>query len=253
MTDPQPTIFIGIDPTGARDALVYVALDADRRILAIGGGKASDVLAFAAGQSQALAAVNAPSGPNLGLTEREQVRQHLFAEPGGGRWSNLRLAEAELAARGLPGPRTPARVEDCPAWMQRGFQLARQLNLLGYQTYPQPEAARQQVEVQAAAVFASFSQGSLFDQRSLEGRLQRQLILHEQDLPVQDPMDFFEEVTRHRLMRGVLPFEMIYRPHELNALACAFTAWLAVHQPEQVLTLGDQEEGQVLLPVIREP
>jgi hypothetical protein len=241
LSEPH-TLFLGIDPTGAREGLVYVALDAERRIFAIGGGRMSDVLAFAAGQGQALVAVNAPSGLNLGLTEKEEVQQRLFSEPEGGQWTNLRVAEVELNQLGLESPQTGAKIEDCPAWMQRGFSLYQQLGRMGYSPYPSEERVRQWIEVSAKAIFNSLAEGSLFEPRGLEGRLQRQLILHNEGIAVQDPMDFFEEVTRHRLLRGVLPYEMIYRAHELNALAAAYTGWLAVHQPERVLTLGIHEK-----------
>ena len=248
LSDPH-TLFIGIDPSGARDGLVYVALDADRQIFAIGGGKVSDVLAFLAGQSQALAAINAPSALNQGLSEKEDVQQRLFVDPQGGRWTNLRIAEMELIQRGLDGQTTPARLRDCPAWMQRGFTLYQQLQKMGYNAFPADEGQRQWLEVNARAAFASLAQGELFEARLLEGRLQRQLLLHAEGVAVQDPMDFFEEVTRHRLLRGILPYEMILEAHELNALAGAYTAWLAVHQPERVMAVGDEREGLVRLPV----
>ena len=40
---------------------------------------------------------------------------------------------------------------------------------------------------------------------SLEGRLQRQIILYEQGLRIKDPMDFFEEITRYKLAKGIWP------------------------------------------------
>ena len=40
-------------------------------------------------------------------------------------------------------------------------------------------------------------------------------------------MEFFEEVTRHRLRHGILPLEKLYTPGELDALTAAYLAWLA--------------------------
>ena len=68
---------------------------------------------------------------------------------------------------------------------------------------------------------------------TLEGRLQRQLVLFEQDMGIKDPMEFFEEITRHRLLKGILPIECIYTSEELDALVAAFTAYLAVNQPRR--------------------
>jgi predicted RNase H-like nuclease len=36
---------------------------------------------------------------------------------------------------------------------------------------------------------------------------------------------------------------------ELDALVAAYTAWLAGMQREQVMFLGDETEGQIVLPV----
>ena len=84
---------------------------------------------------------------------------------------------------------------------------------------------------------------------SLEGRLQRQLALHERRVAVYDPMRIFEEFTRFRLLSGILPLGDLHSPGELDALVAAYTAWLAAKQPGSVTLLGDPDEGQVILPV----
>lgn len=58
-------------------------------------------------------------------------------------------------------------------------------------------------------------------------------------------MDFFEEITRWRLLRGLLPLEKIFSADELNALICAHVAWRAAHQPESLRWQG----GQIALPL----
>jgi len=82
----------------------------------------------------------------------------------------------------------------------------------------------------------------------MEGRLQRQIILYERGLRIKDPMDFFEEVTRYKLVKGILPMELLYLLNQLDALAAAYTAWLTVHKKESVFTIGDPKEGMVVLP-----
>jgi predicted RNase H-like nuclease len=62
-------------------------------------------------------------------------------------------------------------------------------------------------------------------------------------------MGFFEEITRFKLMRGILPTDILYSPEQLDVLATAYTAWLAIHRPEEVTVLGDRSEGQMILPV----
>jgi predicted RNase H-like nuclease len=84
--------------------------------------------------------------------------------------------------------------------------------------------------------------------RSLEGRLQRQLALHSRTMAVPDPMRIFEEITRFRLMQGILPLEKLHTYHELEALVAAYTAWAAAKKPDEVTLLGDTEEGQIVLP-----
>jgi hypothetical protein len=79
--------------------------------------------------------------------------------------------------------------------------------------------------------------------------LQRQLALYEQELGIKDPMDFFEEITRHRLLMGVLPTEFIYNADQLDAMVAAFTAYLAASHPGRVIRIGDKQEGQITLPV----
>jgi predicted RNase H-like nuclease len=49
-------------------------------------------------------------------------------------------------------------------------------------------------------------------------------------------------------MKGIWPVELLYLPEELDSLAAAYTAWLAYRKPEQVLRIGDEKEGQIVLP-----
>ena len=83
---------------------------------------------------------------------------------------------------------------------------------------------------------------------TLEGRLQRQLILYEMGLEIPDPMSFYEELTRHRLLNGILPLDNVFDSGELDAITTAFSAYLIIKKPEQAMWLGDPEEGQVVIP-----
>jgi hypothetical protein len=74
------------------------------------------------------------------------------------------------------------------------------------------------------------------------------LILYDRKVKVPDPMRFFEEITRFRLLNGILPEEGLYSAEELDALVAAYTAWQAALNPEQVTLLGDPQEGQIVLP-----
>ena len=61
-------------------------------------------------------------------------------------------------------------------------------------------------------------------------------------------MRVFEEITRYRLLQGILPLDNLYSAGELDALVAAFTAWVAATSPEGVTVLGAPEEGQIVLP-----
>jgi hypothetical protein len=64
-----------------------------------------------------------------------------------------------------------------------------------------------------------------------------------------DPMRFFEEITRFRILKGIWPLEDLYSPAELDAMVGAYTAWKAAVQPDKVCRLGDPAEGEIVLPV----
>jgi hypothetical protein len=243
------TTFIGIDPTAGQKPFTYVALDGDLRLLALGQGQMDDVLAFVGGQQNAFVAVNAPQQPNQGQMAAREVRQRLDPPPRAGRWTGFRVAEYELHARGISIPRTPEQEKDCSRWMQMGFNLFRGMKKLGYATYPAGEASHQVMEVYPHGSYTALLERVPFPKHLLEGRIQRQLILYIHQLNVSNPMDIFEEITRHRLLQGILPLEGLHSADELDALVAAFTAWLAATKPEHVTLVGHAEEGQIVLPV----
>jgi hypothetical protein len=243
------TTFIGIDPTAGQKPFTYIALDNDLRLLAIGQGHMNDVLAFTAGQRQAAVAVCAPRLPNRGLMARAEVRQQLIPAPRPGRWTNFRVAEYQLRQHNISCPQTYAQEESCSRWMQTGFALYRGLDSIGYRPFPCPEQPLVSIEVYPHACYTALLGRVPLPKSSLEGRIQRQLILEENDVHVSDPMRLFEEITRHRLLQGLLPLEHLHQPSELDALVAAYTAWLAVCHPEQTTLLGEVEDGQIVVPV----
>lgn len=245
----EHTTFIGIDPTAGKRPFVYAALDGDLRMLALGQGEKDEVLAFVAGQRQAVVAVCAPRRPNLRVMERPEVREQLTPQPKPGRWTNFRLAEYLLRQHNIRIPKTPRQEKDCPNWMRMGFKIYRRLEEQGYKPYPSEGDLHQSVEVYPHASYTALLGLPPFPKHSLEGRLQRQMVLYEQKINVPDPMRFFEEITRHRLLRGLLPEEGVFTPGELDALVAAFTAWRAALHPDEVICLGHPEEGQIILPV----
>jgi len=240
--------FIGIDPTAGLRPFAYASLDSDLRLLALGQAEMEEVLAFVAGQRQAVVAVSAPRRPNQGLMDQPEVRNQLNPTPRPGRWTNFRVAEYLLRQHNIISHQTSSREEDCPNWMQMGFTLFRRLEGLGYSSFPSTDSNRQVLEVYPHASYTVLLGQAPFSKHSLEGRLQRQLVLSELEINVPEPMRFFEEITRHRMLRGILPDEHIYSPFELDALVAAYTAWLATTHPGQVTRMGDPQEGEIILP-----
>lgn len=207
-----------------------IALDEEQHIQAQGRGELADALSFAAGTNDAIVAINAPARLANGLAAGRAV-------------------EKELLAQGAWIYQTPASLKGCPASLRRGLELHQRLAEMGYLDYPAADAQRQKIESPAEAAFWSLLGTRPFDHLTLEGRLQRQLVLADAGINVPDAMDFFEEITRHKLLRGILPLENIFSPEELNALMCAHVAWHTAHQPESVRLMGEPEEGQLVLPL----
>ena len=61
-------------------------------------------------------------------------------------------------------------------------------------------------------------------------------------------MNFFEEITRFKLMKGILPTDQVYAADMLDVLAAAYTAWMAANRPDQVSAIGEASEGQIIVP-----
>ena len=244
------SLFIGVDPSGGRKPFTYAALDQNAKLVALGGGEQEDVLAFIAGQPGALVAVNAAQRPSKGLVRQENIRQSLPPLHTAGRSLDMRLAEHQLRQRGINVPMTPARKELCSNWVQAGFNFYTRIEQLGFQAFPAEQASYQWLETNAHASFCVLLGQNPLPRTSLEGRLQRQLVLYEQGLNIRDPMDFFEEITRHKLLRGFLPLEHIYHPEELDAIAAVQVAFVAGRHPARILRVGDADEGQISLPAV---
>jgi len=250
--DSVHTTCIGIDIAPSRRPFSYAALDSEKRLLAMGQCQILEVLAFTSGQQQALIAMNAPMRPGQGLMEQDEIRKSLSPRPTGSHWTDLRGAEYQLHAAGITVPHTPAREKDCHAWQRHGFTLAHNFADYGFRQYALYEdAPLQMLETQTDAIFHLVTGYAPAEDRLLEGRLQRQMLLHEHDIPVTDPMDLFEEITRFRLLKGELAINNVLSTGELNALTAAWLAWLAVNEPGKIQKFGIAEEGEIVLPLAK--
>jgi predicted nuclease with RNAse H fold len=240
------SVFIGIDPTSSQKSFTFAVLNRDLQLAALSDGDLEDVPSLLADFTSAVVAVNAPAQVNRGLVrekmKREMVKQHQI------RGAELRMAEYELRERGIAVSGTPANEAVCPGWMRLGFELFRKLEKMGYRMFPSNGASHLVLETHPHACFCVMSGGSPLSKPSLEGRLQRQLLLHDHGVRINDPMDFFEEITRYKLAKGIWPMELLYLPEQLDALVAAYTAWLAVNKPAKISSVGDEQEGLIFLP-----
>jgi hypothetical protein len=239
--------YIGIDPTAGRGMLAYAVIDSTGHVLARTQDTLENVLAFLAGQSQAVIAINAAPHPSQGLLAQPEVRDR-FTPPPSSAWARYRIVEYQLHLHSISLPRTPPSEAEASSSARLGFEFYRRINRLGYHPFG-GEAPLQWVEVNTNACYYVWAGKKPLARNLLEGRLQRQLILYETRLRLPDPMDFFEEITRYRLRQGILPVDNIYKPPILDALAASLTAWMIAERPDEVHWLGDPQEGLIVLPV----
>lgn len=230
-----PPNYIGIDLASGKYPFTFAALDAGRTIIAQGHGHMEDILAYCAGQPSAVLAINAPS-PLPGTVDPAPAGQ-------------IPTIEEVLSAHGYPVSRVIYDPDSAPLRLKRGFALYQRLIHMGYQPYGNGEPAHTWLEVDSEACYWAWLGEPTLDGRTLEGCQQRQLILNNEGWPVPDPMDFYEEITRHRLLHGNLPFGMIMSLRMLHALAAAVTAWTVVNKPAQSCRLGREGGRQIHFPV----
>jgi hypothetical protein len=244
----KPLSYIGVDPTAGRFPFTFAALNQERKLIVLAAGDVNDVIAFLTEQKFCVVAVNAPPHPNLGLVRMNLEKQNLAR--GQLRGSDMRQAECELRERGITISPTPARLEACPAWMQMGFDLFHRLEEAGFKQYPEENAPKLWLETHPHAAFCALLGQIPLSKPTLEGRLQRQIALYEQGIGMKDPMEFFEEITRHKLLHGSFPMEMVYTAEELDTMMAAYMAFCVVNNPQETVLIGNSQEGQIALPVM---
>lgn len=244
----KDTVFIGIDPSSGEESLTYAVLDKDLNLLAMSQQELSTVAAFAGGQKAAVVGVNAPRRLNQGLMKNDAVRDALRPQPTPERWTGFRVAEYLLFQHNIRIPKTSEKVSDCPGWMQVGFKLYRRLEEMGFVEYPGDDHPQKTLEVYPHAAYTVLLKRIPYLKRTLEGRLQRQLVLHSLAVDVPDPMGIFEEITRYKILQGQLPLDDLYEVDELEALMAAYLAWKTTVESHEITLVGDPREGEIILP-----
>jgi hypothetical protein len=128
--------------------------------------------------------------------------------------------------------------------LQRGKQIhtdfKEKISQAGFQSFSQRNnTTKQWIETNPQDCFRALIGQNLLSRRTLEGRLQRSAVLYEQGLQMTDPMDIFEEITRYKLIQGILPLENLPSSKELDALGAAYLAWMVVNRPRATLVQGE--------------
>lgn len=242
-------IYLGVDPTAGRRPLNYAILDGKLGILAEGCGQVDDLLRAIEPYPDILCAMDAPLMPNQGLLSDPARRAEAGLPAHKTTYSQFRVCEYQLKSRGINLYSTPAEVETAPKWMRAGWALYDRLRAMGFETFaPGSRAPRQFFEVHPHASFTVRLGRVPYRKDTLEGRLQRQLLLLEEGLRITDAMEVLEEVTRHRLLRGSLDLHGLRNHDELDALAAALTAFYAGARPKEVALVGDLQDGQIVVP-----
>ena len=247
----KESLFIGIDPPSGAKSLTYAALDQDLNLVALSKGDLSEVSAFVGGQKAAFVGINAPRRLNQGLMKKDVVRDRLTPQPNPGRWIAFRVAEYLLFQLNIRIPKTPDKLIDCPGWMKNGFSLYRRLEKLGYRDYPAGDYKKQLLEVYPHAAFTVLLKRIPYLKKTLEGRLQRQLLLHSLSVDVPDPMRVFEEITRYKIIQGQIPLDGLYSVEELEAIIAAYLAWKVASEPDEITLVGDPKEGAIVVPAVK--
>lgn len=109
----------------------------------------------------------------------------------------------------------------------------------GFKPFSRKSFPRQLIETSVQDCFRAWSGHRLLARRALEGRLQRSAVLYEQGLQITDPVDIFEEITRYKLVQGILPLDRLPSSRELDALAAAYLAWMSLNRPGQIVPKGE--------------
>jgi predicted nuclease with RNAse H fold len=242
--------YVGIDPTAGTRPMNFAAIDRDLRILSLEKGDMEAVLSFVHGLGQAVVAIDAPQSPNQSLMADPVVRARYGLPAHGDTWAGWKVCEYELRRRNVRLYRTPGKESEAPRWVRKGFALYRRLKASHFELFVQgqPLGSRGLLEVHPHACFTVMLGRRPFLKGTLEGRLQRQLVLYLEGVDVPDPLRSLEEITRHHLLQSRLLLPDLYDHDQLDSLVAAYTAFLASEQPGRVSQVGDIEEGRITLP-----
>ena len=240
--------YIGIDPTTGRGRLTYTVLDGYLNVVAAAHKPLEEVVELITSYPAVTCAIGSPAGPSNQLLATEEYRERYGLPLDTDTYATFRVCDYELRRRKIGLYRTPIDREDAPKWMKLGWKVYEALHEAGWARYPLPGAQRY-LEVHPLTCFAALLGHIPYKKRSFEGRLQRQLLLHDEGVQMHDPMIALEEWTRHRVLAGNLgEDELLAQQNWMEALVAAYTGYLATQNPKNVTRVGDPIEGQIIVP-----
>jgi predicted nuclease with RNAse H fold len=244
--------FVGVVATAGERPMQYAVLDGKLKTQVLGRGDLEMMLAVIAGLEDPVVAVSAPQKPNNGVMSRASVRRRYNLDPEGNTWTQWRLCEYELRRRNIRLYNTPAESGEAARWVQQGFEIFKRLKRMGFEmvTPDVPASSRSMLEVQSHTCYTVLLERRPLLKKTLEGRLQRQLVLHLEGLDVSNPLEIITAIDREHLLRGQLPLESLHSAEELDSLVNAYTAHLAVTNPERVSFVGNRREGVITVPTM---
>lgn len=243
-------IYIGVDPSGGDRPLCYAALDHDLKLVALDEVDTESFLAFAGALDRAIIALDAPQAPNEGFMAQPAVRQRFNLAPAGRTWRAWRVCEYELRRRNIRLYNTPEEPDAAHSWVQSGFELFTRLEKMGFRKYIHGEDVHSHliIEARSHAGYCVLLNHRPLPKETLEGRLQRQLVLYLEGVDLANPMHALEEITRHHLLTGNLPLQGLQEHAALDALMAAFSGYLVNRHPDRICQVGERVEGLITLP-----
>ncbi len=212
-------VYIGIDTTAGNRPITLAVLDSALRVRQIEALPFDAVVEAVLAYPAAVCGIDAPIGRNSGLLADPDYRTRRNLNPHRVRYSNYRVCEFELRRRGIYVYNTPSEELRVASWMQTSWHCMTGCAAAGYVDAPQ-RGPRSLFETYPYAIFTVLAGTRPYPKNSIEGRLQRQLILYEEGVDLFDPMRVLEEWTRHHLRAGRLNMEGIYEHDGLERASC---------------------------------
>jgi predicted nuclease with RNAse H fold len=247
MSEVEP-VFIGVDTTAGKRPATIAILNSSLKVLHCGSHPISELVQMIVEHPSAVCGVDAPIEPSRSLLTDPGRRTRMGLNPSLQNYSSYRVCEYDLRRRGIYSYKTPVERQKAPTWMQESWRLYDHLREIGFAPYP-ARGPRVMFETYPHAAYTMMIKKRPYPKDSLEGRIQRQLLLYREGVEVPDAMECFEEWTRHRFISGDLPMDNLYDHDRLDALIAAYTAFMLHSEPENVTAIGDLTDGQIFVPV----